>query len=287
MAAAEGFDYNAINDGANYLLDRTKHRPTIGIICGSGLGSLVDHLTERESFSYEDIPNFPVSTVHGHDGRVVFGLLNGVPVMCMKGRVHRYEGYPMWKTTVPIRVMRLVGVSDVIISTATGGLNRGYKIGDVMIIKDHINMPGFSGDSPLIGKNDERFGPRFPGMSNAYDKQLRQEAKNVVKEMGIEESVHEGVYVMLGGPSYETVAELRLLRLLGADAVGMSTVAEVVVARHCGMRVFAFSLITNKCIMDWDTDDEPLHTEVIAVAEQRKHHLQELVARMAARMVQK
>ncbi|KAF0307081.1 Purine nucleoside phosphorylase [Amphibalanus amphitrite] len=184
--------------------------------------------------------------------------------MCMKGRVHRYEGYPMWKTTVPIRVMRLVGVSDVIISTATGGLNRGYKIGDVMIIKDHINMPGFSGDSPLIGKNDERFGPRFPGMSNAYDKQLRQEAKNVVKEMGIEESVHEGVYVMLGGPSYETVAELRLLRLLGADAVGMSTVAEVVVARHCGMRVFAFSLITNKCIMDWDTDDEPLHTEMLS-----------------------
>ncbi|XP_043216450.1 purine nucleoside phosphorylase-like isoform X1 [Amphibalanus amphitrite] len=280
------FDYNTISISANYLLERTKHRPAIGIVCGSGLGSLVDHLKEREAFPYEKIPNFPVSTVAGHDGQVVFGLLNGVPVMCMKGRFHSYEGYPLWKTAMPIRVMKLVGVNSVIVTNAAGGINDKYHVGDVMLIKDHINIPGFAGNSPLVGKNDENFGPRFPGMSNAYDKQLRQEAKNVVKEMGIEESVHEGVYVMLGGPSYETVAELRLLRLLGADAVGMSTVAEVVVARHCGMRVFAFSLVTNKCIMEWDSDEEANHEEVIAAANARKHHLQELVGRMAARMAQ-
>jgi len=280
----EPFDFNTISISANYLLERTKHRPTIGIICGSGLGSLADQLKERESFPYEEIPNFPVSTVVGHDGRVVFGLLEGVPVMCMKGRFHSYEGYPLWKTAMPVRVMKLVGVDSVIVTNAAGGINNKFSVGDVMILKDHINVPGFAGSSPLVGKNDENFGPRFPGMSNAYDKHLRRAAMDVVKEMGIERSVHEGVYVMLGGPSYETVAELRMLRTMGADAVGMSTVAEVAVARHCGMRVFAFSLITNKCIMEWDTDAEANHAEVIEAANARKHHLQQLVSRMAARM---
>ncbi|XP_047481497.1 purine nucleoside phosphorylase-like isoform X1 [Penaeus chinensis] len=278
------YPFELIQESANYLLTGTKHRPKIGVICGSGLGGLADQLGDRDVFPYEDIPNFPVSTVKGHAGRMVIGLLSGVPVMCMQGRFHAYEGYPLWKCAMPVRVMKLMGVEHVIITNAAGGLNPEFKVGDIMIIKDHINMQGFAGDSPLRGRNDERFGPRFPAMNNAYDKDLRSMAKKIAHGMNLGNVVREGVYVMLGGPTYETVAELKLLRILGVDAVGMSTVPEVVVARHCGMKVFAFSLITNECITEYETDAEANHEEVIDVANKRKSDLQELARRIIVSM---
>ncbi|XP_042226111.1 purine nucleoside phosphorylase-like isoform X2 [Homarus americanus] len=278
------YPFEVIKESADYLLSGTQHRPKIGVICGSGLGGLADQLDERDVFPYESIPNFPVSTVAGHAGRMVIGLLSGVPVMCMQGRFHAYEGYPLWKCAMPVRVMKLMGVSHIIVTNAAGGLNPEYKIGDIMIIKDHINMQGFAGDSPLRGRNDERFGPRFPAMNNAYDKNLIAMAKKIVADMNLTNVVQEGVYVMLGGPTYETVAELNMLRIIGVDAVGMSTVPEVVVARHCGMKVFAFSLITNQCITQYDTDAQANHEEVIEVANIRKKDLQNLARRIIVNM---
>ncbi|XP_045619187.1 purine nucleoside phosphorylase isoform X2 [Procambarus clarkii] len=278
------YPYEVIKESADYLLSGTRHRPKIGVICGSGLGGLADTLDDRDVFPYQNIPNFPESTVAGHAGRMVIGRLSGVPVMCMQGRFHSYEGYPLWKCAMPVRVMKLMGVEQIVVTNAAGGLNPNFKVGDIMIIKDHINMQGFAGDSPLRGRNDERFGPRFPAMNNAYDKNLREMAKKIVAEMNLTNVVQEGVYVMLGGPTYETVAELRLLRLLGVDAVGMSTVPEVVVARHCGLKVFAFSLITNECITHYDTDAQANHEEVIEVANKRKKDLQDLAYRIIVQM---
>ncbi|KAK3876177.1 hypothetical protein Pcinc_018998 [Petrolisthes cinctipes] len=270
------YPYEMIEESAEFLLSRTKLRPKIGVICGSGLGPLAEQLEDRDIFPYETIPNFPVSTVAGHAGRMVIGTLDGVPVMCMQGRFHSYEGYPLWKCAMPVRVMKLMGVDQLLVTNAAGGINREFNIGDIMIIKDHINMQGFAGDSPLRGRNDERYGPRFPAMNNAYDKTLRQKTLELVKDLGLQDVVREGVYVMLGGPTYETVAELNLLRVVGVDAVGMSTVPEVVVARHCGMRVFAFSLITNMCIVEYDTEAKASHTEVIETATMRQKDLQKL-----------
>ena len=211
---------------------------------------------------------------------------------------------------MPVRVMKLIGVSQLIVTNAAGGLNPAYKVGDIMILKDHINMQGFAGDSPLTGRNDERyttdsiietrkgfssssfffidcrFGPRFPAMNNSYDLGLRRMAKQVAKDIGIEQYIREGVYVMLGGPAYETVAELRLLRMLGVDAVGMSTVPEVIVARHCGMSVFAFSLITNECITDYDADREANHEEVIETANKRQSDLNLFAGRLVSTFAQ-
>lgn len=280
------YGYEEIEQSANYILSLTKHRPAIGIICGSGLGGLAELLEEKDAFPYEDIPHFPVSTVAGHAGRMVTGLLAGVPVICMQGRFHCYEGYALWKCAMPVRVMKLVGVSHLIVTNAAGGLNPSYNIGDIMILKDHINMQGFAGDSPLKGHNDERFGPRFLALNNSYDMRLRQMAMECAKEMGIAPHIHEGVYVMLGGPTYETVAELRLLRMLGIDAVGMSTVPEVIVARHCEMKVFAFSLITNECITEYESTKEANHAEVIETANERQNDLNHLVTRMVASMGQ-
>lgn len=283
---SQGYPYDVIQESANYLLSGTRHRPKIGVICGSGLGGLADQLSERDIFPYETIPNFPVSTVVGHAGRMVIGLLSGVPVMCMQGRFHAYEGYPLWKCAMPVRVMKVMGVEKLIVTNAAGGLNPEYKVGDIMFIKDHINIQGFAGDSPLRGRNDDQFGPRFPAMNNAYDADLRKLAKKIAAEMNLSNVIREGVYVMLGGPTYETVAELNLLRIVGVDAVGMSTVPEVVVARHCGMKIFAFSLITNQCITKYDTDAEANHEEVIEVANNRKKDLQNLARRIIVSMDQ-
>lgn len=276
------YTYEVIEQSARYLLERTKHRPVIGIICGSGLGGLAELLKDKDCFPYEEIPNFPTSTVPGHAGRMVIGLLNEVPVICMQGRFHCYEGYALWKCAMPVRVMKLVGVTHLIVTNAAGGLNPAYDVGDIMLLKDHINMQGFAGDSPLKGRNDERFGPRFPALNNSYDYGLRQVAKQVAKEIGIGQYIREGVYVMLGGPAYETVAELRLLRMLGVDAVGMSTVPEVIVARHCGMNVLAFSLITNECITDYDVEGEANHAEVIETATRRQSDLNRFVTRIVS-----
>jgi purine-nucleoside phosphorylase len=196
---------------------------------------LADNLTEADSFPYEDIPFFPVSTVAGHVGRMVFGYLNGIEVMCMQGRFHYYEGYPLSKCSMPVRVMKFCGCTHLIATNAAGGLNSSYNVGDIMIIKDHINIMGFAGNSPLQGPNDQRFGPRFPPMNKAYDPELITVAEKLAKEMGIENEIRTGIYTCLGGPSYETVAELKMWGILGVDAVGMSTVSDLEAFKYANL----------------------------------------------------
>jgi len=239
-------------------------RPKIGIICGSGLGSLADIIQDPKIFEYEKIPNFPVSTVEGHAGRLVVGTLEGATVMAMQGRFHFYEGYPLAKCSMPVRVMKLCGVEYLFATNAAGGINPRFAVGDIMLMHDHVNMLGFAGNSPLQGPNDPRFGPRFPALVNSYNKDLINKAIEIGKAMGIESNIHVGVYSCLGGPNYETIAELKALRMMGVDAVGMSTVHEVITARHCDMKVFAFSLITNKCATEYSDkkDEEANHEEV-------------------------
>lgn len=242
---------------------------------------MAEGLEDTIIFPYEEIPNFPVSTVEGHVGQLVFGKLNGIEVVCMQGRFHYYEGYPLWKCAMPVRVMKLVGVTHLLATNAAGGLNPTYKVGDIMLVKDHINLMGFAGNNPLQGPNDERFGPRFPPMNQAYDKHLLTKVKQLWIDEGEEEgNIHEGVYTCLGGPNFETVAELRMLKMLGVDAVGMSTVHEVITARHCDMNVIAFSLITNECITDYECYDEANHEEVIDVGKMRQDALKRFVEKV-------
>ncbi|XP_008303094.1 purine nucleoside phosphorylase-like [Stegastes partitus] len=281
---ASSDSYEQCRATADWLLSNTQVRPTVGIVCGSGMGGLAQMLKEPQVFKYSDIPNFPRSTVHGHAGRLVFGTLKGKPCVCMQGRFHLYEGYPIQKITLPMRVFKLMGVETMILTNAAGGLNQDYKVGDVMIIKDHINMPGFAGVNPLSGPNDDRFGVRFPCMSDAYDRKLRQLAHDVASELGFSDFLQEGVYCVLGGPSFETIAECRMLHRLGADAVGMSTVHEVIVARHAGMRCFAMSLISNQAVMDYDSEEKANHEEVLETGRQRAEQLEKLVSTMVARL---
>ncbi|XP_022830045.1 purine nucleoside phosphorylase-like isoform X2 [Spodoptera litura] len=281
--SSKGYSYETLLEIANFLLSRISVKPHIGIICGSGMGSLAESITESESISYEDIPNFPVSTVEGHHGKLVFGKISGVPVVAMQGRFHYYEGYPLWKCCLPVRVMKLLGVKTLIATNAAGGLNPSYKIGDVMIVKDHINMMGFAGNNPLHGPNDERFGPRFPPMSKAYNYEYRNIAKEVAKELNIDNIVKEGVYTCLGGPNFETVAELNMLKMVGVDAVGMSTVHEVITARHCDLNVFALSLITNECVTSYENNDEANHEEVLDVGRMRQDILRLFVNKLVER----
>ncbi|XP_051985450.1 purine nucleoside phosphorylase-like isoform X2 [Xyrauchen texanus] len=234
--------------------------------------------------NYKDIPDFPQSTVHGHAGKLVFGTLKGKACVCMKGRFHLYEGYPVQKTTLPIRVFKLLGVETVILTNAAGGLNQDYEVGDIMVIKDHINMPGLAGNNPLVGPNYDRFGVRFPCMSDAYDRGLQQLAHEVAGDLGYSVFMREGVYLVVGGPSFETIAECRMLRLLGADAVGMSTVHEVIVARHCGMKVLALSLITNQVVADYDSEKKANHEEVLETGELRAKQLEKLVSNIVSRI---
>ncbi|XP_068097794.1 purine nucleoside phosphorylase isoform X1 [Hyperolius riggenbachi] len=279
-----GYTYEEYQQTADWLLTNTEHRPTVAIVCGSGLGALAETLKDQVVFPYSEIPNFPHSTVPGHAGRLIFGNLNGKPCVCMQGRFHFYEGYPLWKVTFPIRVFRLIGVETVILTNAAGGLNQDYKVGDVMVIMDHINMPGFAGHNPLSGPNEERFGTRFPPMSDAYDKDLRKLALAVGRELGFSDKMREGIYCSLGGPNFETIAECRMLNSLGADAVGMSTVPEVIVARHCGLRVLAMSLITNKAVMDYDSEATASHEEVLQAGKDSAKFMEKLVAVLLKRI---
>ncbi|KAF7469741.1 Hypothetical predicted protein [Marmota monax] len=200
----------------------------------------------------------------------------------MQGRFHTYEGYPLWKVTFPVRVFRLLGVDTLVVTNAAGGLNPNFQVGDIMLIRDHINLPGLGGQNPLKGPNDERFGVRFPAMSDAYDRNMREKALSTWKLMGENRELQEGTYVMVAGPSFETVAESRLLQQLGADAVGMSTVPEVIVARHCGLRVFGFSLITNKVIMDYESLEKTTHEEVLETGKQAAQKLEKFVSILMA-----
>lgn len=232
-------------------------------------GSIADILQDPIQLDYKDIPNFPVSTVEGHKGRLVFGTLSNTKVVCMQGRFHYYEGYSLEECTIPIRVLALVGVKVLFVTNTAGAVNSSYKTGDIMLFKDHINFFGFSGKNPLRGPNDARFGPRFPSMNKTYDRTILSKANEIMNRMGLTPHVHEGVYAMIGGPTYETIAEVNLLKTVGADAVGMSTVPEVLVARHSGMTIFGFSLITNICVCSYDDEREPTHDEVLKAVNKR------------------
>ncbi|XP_050337321.1 purine nucleoside phosphorylase-like [Bactrocera neohumeralis] len=272
--------YEAVKAIADNILSRIKVKPVIGIICGSGLGSLTEAITNAQNIDYKDIPGFPVSTVPGHAGRLVIGMLEGLPVLAMQGRFHYYEGYPLVKCSLPVRVMKVMGIEYLMVTNAAGGINPTYKVGDIMLIRDHINFVGFSGNSPLRGPNDDRFGPRFPPMTDAYNPALITRALSVAKEMGIPDVVKVGTYCFLGGPNYETIAECKMLHTCGVDAVGMSTAHEVVVAQHCGLKVFAFSLITNKSSLDYEKKEYANHAEVVAVGKSRESTCRELMCRM-------
>ena len=233
----------------------------IGLVLGSGLGGLADLLEGRTVIPYADLPGWPRSTVHGHQGQLVIGKLEGKAVIAQQGRAHFYEGYTLQQVTFPIRVMHQLGVKTLILTNAAGGLNPHYRVGDLMVLNDHINLVGMTGNNPLMGPNDDAVGPRFLGMVHTYDADLRRLAWHAADEAGV--PLHEGVYVCLSGPNFETPAEVRMLRGLGGDAVGMSTVHEVLVARHAGMRVMACSGITNVSIDTLDADAETNHEEVL------------------------
>ena len=246
---------------ADALRKRTNHQPKVGMILGSGLGELAQSVEDADVVEYADLPNWPQSTVLGHSGRLHIGDLEGQPVMVMQGRAHHYEGYSMQQITLPVRVMQMMGVETVILTNAAGGINKDFKAGDLMLLSDHISLLTMFGNSPLHGPNDESLGPRFPDMTAIYDSELRALARTVASDEGIE--LHEGVYVCLGGPSFEPPAEVRMLRILGADAVGMSTAPEAIVARHGGMRVLGISGISNTTIDDPNSLEEATHEEVL------------------------
>ncbi|MDQ6599533.1 purine-nucleoside phosphorylase [Bacillus salipaludis] len=271
-------EFEKIQNAAGFLKGKYSKTPKIGLILGSGLGVLADEIAEPVKIPYHEIPDFPVSTVEGHAGQLVFGSLSGAEVVAMQGRFHFYEGYSMDKVTFPVRVMKELGVEMLIVTNAAGGVNESFSPGDLMIITDHIN---FMGTNPLIGPNDSKLGVRFPDMSEAYTKELRAIAKEIARGLNIE--VKEGVYVGFTGPVYETPAEIRMARVLGGDAVGMSTVPEVIVARHGGLKVLGISCITN---MASGILDQPLsHDEVIETTEKVKAnfllYIKEIVKRIA------
>lgn len=228
-----------IKEAVSYINDKIETTPLIGIILGSGIGDLADEIEAEVKIPYDKIPNFPVSTVKGHQGQLIFGKLNGVQIVAMQGRFHYYEGYDMQEVTMPIRVLKLLGIKYLFVSNASGGVNPKFEVGDIMLITDHINlMP-----NPLIGENIDDHGPRFVDMSEAYDKRLLRIAKRIARHNGIQ--IQTGVYAGVTGPTYETPAEYKYIHVLGADAVGMSTVPEVIVARHMGLPVFAVSVISD------------------------------------------
>ena len=256
--------YDQVMEAVAAIQARTPLRPEVALILGSGLGDLANEIRDATALPYAEIPHFARSTVVGHAGRLLLGTLADVPVVVMQGRYHFYEGHSPQTLTLPVRVMHALGARTLLVTNAAGGLNPDYQPGDFMLIADHINMPGISGANPLVGPNDERFGERFPALAKAYDVSLRALARSVAaQQSGV--TLREGVYVMVSGPSYETGAELRFLRALGADAVGMSTAPEVIVARHMDMRVLGISLITNAAT---GSESEHInHQEVLTTAD--------------------
>jgi len=266
-----------IAEAVNFIRTKTKSEPRIGIILGTGLGSLASGIKLESTVGYETIPHFPVSTVESHAGKLLFGDLGGKKVMAMQGRFHYYEGYSMQQVTFPVRVMKALGIKILIVSNACGGLNPQFKSGDLMLITDHINLQG---DNPLIGPNDESLGPRFPDMFNCYDKELIQLAENVALNLGMK--LNRGVYVSVSGPNLETAAEYRFLRIIGADVVGMSTVPEVIVARHQGTKVLGFSIITDMGLPDAlkPTSLE----EIIACANKSEPLLRQLISEVVEKI---
>ncbi len=256
--------YDQMMEATAYVQSHSVLKPNVGIILGSGLGDLAAEVRDATAIPYEEIPHFLRSTVAGHAGRLLIGKLENVPVVVMQGRFHFYEGYTIQALALPVRVMRMLGVQTLIVTNAAGGLNPVYRPGDFMLIRDHINFLGLAGMNPLVGPNDERLGERFPALAKAYDAELRALARTIAAQWP-EIMLHEGVYAQVAGPSYETGAELKFLRIVGADAVGMSTAPEVIVARHMGMRVLGISLITNTAT-GADTENVN-HAEVLTAAD--------------------
>ncbi|HEX6915560.1 MAG TPA: purine-nucleoside phosphorylase [Chitinophagaceae bacterium] len=257
---------NKLQETTAYIKSQYDKPVTAGIILGSGLGNLTSELKIQKEIAYQDIPHFPVSTVVGHSGKMIFAELGGKNVLVMSGRFHYYEGYAPQLITYPVRVMKQLGVEVLFLSNAAGGVNPSFKVGDLMIIDDHIS---FFTPNPLIGKNDEALGTRFPDMTEPYSKELIARAKDIAKQAGF--NVHQGTYVAVTGPTFETKAEYRLIKTIGADAVGMSTVQEVIVARHGGMKVFAMSVITDLGIRD--EANVITHEEVLAAAKEAEPKL--------------
>lgn len=259
-----------IKEAADFLKGQFGEQPKVAIILGTGLGGLVNEIDIEKTIAYEEIPHFPRSTVEGHAGRLILGKIGCVSVLAMQGRFHYYEGYTMAQVTMPVRVFKTAGINTLFVSNASGGLNPSFKVGDIMVIEDHINM---FGTNPLIGKNYEEFGPRFPDMSEPYSKRLINRAFEIAEKNKI--TLQKGVYVGTTGPTFETPAEYKMFRYLGADAVGMSTVPEVIIARHAAMEVFGISIITDSGvpgeIVEVSHEDvqkvasaaEPLMTKVI------------------------
>lgn len=262
--------WEQVQETVDYIQNRTSFSPEYGVILGSGLGGFTDDMEVEFILPYNEIPNFPVSTVEGHKGALVFGTINGKKVVAMQGRFHYYEGYTMKEVTFPVRVMKYLGVEKLIVSNASGGVNSNYKVGSVVIIKDHVNMMP---EHPLRGKNDSRFGPRFVNMSEPYSRKMMMKAKEIAFNFGI--TVHEGVYLGLQGPTFETLSEYKMVKTLGCDCVGMSTVPEVIVARHMELETFGISVITD--MGDAESIDSITHEEVLEAAKEAEPHVRKLI----------
>ncbi|PWA09642.1 purine-nucleoside phosphorylase [Flavobacterium laiguense] len=268
--------WDKVQETVSFIQGKINFIPEYGVILGSGLGGFTDDIDVKFTLPYEEIPNFPVSTVEGHKGALVFGTIGAKKVVAMQGRFHFYEGYSMKEVTFPVRVMKYLGVQKLIVSNASGGVNSNYKVGSIVIIKDHIN---FMPEHPLRGKNDERFGPRFVNMSQPYSVEMIAKAKQIAQELSIE--VHDGVYLGLQGPTFETLSEYRMVKILGADCVGMSTVPEVIVARHMELETFGVSIITD--MGDEDSILTVSHQEVLEAAKKAEPNLRNLIKELIIR----
>lgn len=262
--------WEQVQQTVNYIKAKTNFIPEYGVILGSGLGGFTNDIEIEFTLPYDEIPNFPVSTVEGHKGALVFGTIEGKKVVAMQGRFHFYEGYDMKQVTFPVRVMKYLGVTKLIVSNASGGVNPKYKVGSVVIIKDHVNMMP---EHPLRGKNDERFGPRFVNMSEPYSRNMMAKAKEIAASLNIE--IHDGVYLGLQGPTFETLAEYKMVKALGCDCVGMSTVPEVIVARHMELETFGVSVITD--MGDEESIGTITHAEVLEAAKEAEPKVRSLI----------
>ena len=262
--------WEQVQETVSYIKAKTNFTPEYGVILGSGLGSFTDDIQIEFTLPYGEIPNFPVSTVQGHKGALVFGTIGTKKVVAMQGRFHYYEGYSMKEVTFPVRVMKFLGVEKLIVSNASGGVNPNYNVGDVVLIKDHVNMMP---EHPLRGKNDERFGPRFVNMSEPYSRKMMDKAKELAQKLNIE--IKDGVYLGLQGPTFETLAEYKMVKNIGADCVGMSTVPEVIVARHMEMETFGLSVITD--MGDEDSIETISHDEVLEAAKSAEPKVRNLI----------
>lgn len=262
--------WEQVQETVCYIKERINLTPEYGVILGSGLGSFTDEMKVEYTLPYNEIPNFPVSTVEGHKGALVFGTIREKKVAAMQGRFHFYEGYSMTEVTFPVRVMKFLGVKKLVVSNASGGVNPNYKVGSIVIIKDHINM---TPEHPLRGKNDDRFGPRFVNMSEPYSRKMIAKAKEIALDLNIE--VFDGIYYGLQGPTFETLAEYRMVKILGADCVGMSTVPEVIVARHMDVETFGISVITD--MGNEESIDTISHDEVLEAAKKAEPMVRSLI----------